>query len=408
MQNGEEPGETGGSMHEEWDVARLRAETAGCEHSIFFNNAGASLQPRPVVARVIEHLRLEEQIGGYEAADRVAAELDSLYGSVARLLHCSTEEIALQQNATQAWEMAFYAQRFAPGDRIVTAANEYASNYIAFLQVARRTGAEICVVDSDQNGEVDLEALAKLLDERVKLIALTHAPTNGGLVQPAERVGQLARREGIPFLLDACQSTGQMHLDVDALGCDMLCATGRKYLRGPRATGFLYVRKTMLERMEPPLLDMHAATWVTRDRFEIRSDARKFETFEASAATRLGLGVAIEYALALGLEKIERRVQSLAARMRQQLAQVRGVTVRDLGRIRSGIVTFTHEHHSAGEVLHWLKANGIAARTTERSSTRIDMEQRGLEELVRTSVHYYNTEQEIDRLCQVLNRIEQV
>jgi cysteine desulfurase/selenocysteine lyase len=242
-----------------WNIEQLRADTAGCEQTIFFNNAGASLQPRPVVARVIDHLRLEEQIGGYEAADRVTAELEGLYGTVARLLHCAADEIALQENATRGWEMAFYSLRFGAGDRIVTSANEYASNYIAFLQVAQRTGAEISVVESDQAGEVDLEAFRKLLDDRVKLIALTHLPTNGGLVQPAAQVGELARQAGIPFLLDATQSAGQIDLDVEALGCDMLCATGRKYLRGPRGTGFLYVRRSMLEQMEPPLLDLHAA-----------------------------------------------------------------------------------------------------------------------------------------------------
>ena len=392
-------------MQQDWDIVRLRAETAGCEQSTFFNNAGASLQPRAVVARVIEHLRLEERVGGYEAADLVSSELEGLYGSVARLLGCAPEEVALQENATRAWEMAFYSLRFTPGDRIVTAANEYASNYIAFLQVARRTGAEICVVESDQAGEVDLEALQGLLDDRVKLIALTHVPTNGGLVQPAARVGELARRAGIPFLLDACQSVGQMHMDVNVLGCDMLCATGRKYLRGPRGTGFLYVRSAMLAQMEPPLLDLRAATWVEKGKFEIRGDAKKFETWESAAAPRLGLGVAIEYALALGLERIERRVQYLAALLRERLAEVEGVTVWDLGRVRCGIVTFTYERHPAGAVMQWLQANGIAVRTIERSSTRIDMEQRGLDELVRASVHYYNTEAEVERLCAVLRAI---
>jgi cysteine desulfurase / selenocysteine lyase len=392
-------------MQQDWDIVRLRAETAGCEQSTFFNNAGASLPPRAVVARVIEHLRLEEQVGPYEAADLVAPELGRLYDSVARLLGCAAEEVALQENATRAWEMAFYSLQFAPGDRIVTAANEYASNYIAFLQVARRTGAEICVVESDQAGEVDLEALRGLLDDRVKLIALTHVPTNGGLVQPAARVGELARGAGIPFLLDACQSVGQMPIDVNVLGCDMLCATGRKYLRGPRGTGFLYVRSAMLAQMEPPLLDLHAATWVEKGKFEIRDDAKKFETWESAAALRLGLGVAIEYALALGLERIERRVQYLAALLRERLAEVEGVTVWDLGRVRCGIVTFTHERHPAGDVMQWLQANGIAVRTIVRSSTRIDMEQRGLDELVRASVHYYNTEAEVERLCAVLRAI---
>jgi selenocysteine lyase/cysteine desulfurase len=390
------------SMPGDPDIMRLRHETLGCERTIFFNNAGASLQPRSVVARVIEHLRLEEQVGGYEAADLVAPELEALYGSVARLLHCAPEEIALQENATRAWEMAFYSLPFASGDRIVTAANEYASNYIAMLQVVQRTRAEICVVESDPAGEVDLESLARLLDDRVKLIALTHVPTNGGLVQPAAQVGALARQAGIPFLLDACQSTGQMHLDVNALGCDMLCATGRKYLRGPRGTGFLYVRRAMMERMEPPLLDLRAATWVSADKFELRGDARKFETWEAAPAPRLGLGIAIEYALALGLDWIERRVQALAALLRERLADVKGVTVRDLGRLRCGIVTFTYDPHPAAEVVQWLQTNGIAVRTIEQSSTRIDMERRGLDELIRASVHYYNTEAELDRLCDVL------
>jgi cysteine desulfurase/selenocysteine lyase len=272
------------------------------------------------------------------------------------------------------------------------------------LQVAQRTGAEIHVVESDQAGEVDLEALGRLLDDRVKLIALTHVPTNGGLVQPAARVGELARQADIPYLLDATQSAGQMHLDVDALGCDMLSATGRKYLRGPRGTGFLYVRTGMLERLEPPSLDMHAATWVSRDEFEVRRDAKKFETWESSAAVRLGFGVAVEYALALGLENIERRVRALAAQLRERLEQINGVTVRDQGRIRCGIVTFTCEGHPANEVMQYLQSNGIAVRITERSATRIDMEKRGLEEMVRASVHYYNTESEIERLCEAVRK----
>jgi cysteine desulfurase / selenocysteine lyase len=385
-----------------WDIEQLRADTAGCEKTVFFNNAGASLQPRPVVARVIEHLRLEEQIGGYEAADRVTAELAAVYGSVARLLHCAADEIALQENATRGWEMAFYSLRFTAGDRIVTSANEYASNYIAFLQVAQRTGAEIHVVESDQAGEVDLEAMRKLLDDRVKLIALTHLPTNGGLVQPAAQVGELAKQAGIPFLLDATQSAGQIDLDVEALGCDMLCATGRKYLRGPRGTGFLYVRRSMLEQMDPPLLDLHAANWISQDKFAVRSDAKRFETWESAAATRLGLGVALEYALALGLKNIERRVQELGRLLRERLDKVNGVTVQDLGRVRSGIVTFTCEGHGAGEVMQGLKEKGIAVRVSDRAATLIDMERRGLEELVRASVHYYNTEEEIEQLCEAV------
>ena len=389
-------------MSEALDIDKLRADTAGCEQTIFFNNAGASLQPRPVVARVVEHLRLEEKIGGYEAADMVADELAGVYTSVARLLNCASEEIALQDSATRAWDSAFYSFQFGPGDRIVTAASEYASNYIAFLQMAERTGVEICVVDSDADGQVDIEAMRKLLDARVKLIALTHVPTNGGLVQPAADVGRLAREANIPFLLDACQSAGQINLDVEALGCDMLSATGRKYLRGPRGTGFLYVRRSMLERLQPPALDLRAADWVATNKFELRPDAKRFESWESSAAVRLGMRAAIDYALALGLSNIEQRVQSLAALLRERLSRISGVTVRDQGRVRSGIVTFTFEPYSVQDVMHRLKEKHIAVRTTDRFAARIDLERRGLTELIRASVHYYNTEAEIELLCEIL------
>jgi cysteine desulfurase / selenocysteine lyase len=387
------------------DIDRLRADTAGCEQSIFFNNAGASLQPRPVVARVTEHLRLEERIGGYEASDAVADELAGVYASLARLLNCAPEEVALQESATRAWDSAFYSFQFAPGDRILTAASEYASNYIAFLHVGERTGVEICVVDSDASGQLDIEAMRRLLDDRVKLIALTHMPTNGGLVQPAAEVGRLAREANVPFLLDACQSAGQINLDVEALGCDMLSATGRKFLRGPRGTGFLYVRTSLLPRLRPAVLDMRAADWVATNKFELRPDAKRFESWESSAALRLGMGAAVEYALALGLSNIERRVQSLAALLRRRLGEINGVTVHDQGRVLSGIVTFTLEPHSAQAVMGHLKRNHISVRITDRFAARLDLERRGLNELVRASVHYYNTEEEVDRFCKILTAL---
>jgi cysteine desulfurase/selenocysteine lyase len=220
------------------DIAHLRAETAGCNDRIFFNNAGASLQPRPVVERVIEHLRLEERIGAYEASDAMAPDLARVYISIATLLNAQPEEIALTESATRAWDMAFYSLSLKPGDRILTAENEYASNYIAFLQISRRSGSVVEVIPGDPDGAIDLERLEASLrrDDRARLIALTHVATNNGLVQPAAAVGQLAQRFGVPFLLDACQSAGQLPLDVNTIGCDMLSATGRKYLRGPRRT----------------------------------------------------------------------------------------------------------------------------------------------------------------------------
>jgi selenocysteine lyase/cysteine desulfurase len=384
------------------DVERVRAETAGCIERIHFNNAGCALPPDPVFQTVIDHLDLERRIGGYEAAEHAAGRIGHTYDALARLLNCAPDEIACVENATRAWDMAFYAFTFRRGDRILTGVSEYASNYIAFLQTARRSGVSIDVVPDDETGQLSLQALEEMIDDRVKLIAITHVGTQGGLVNPAAAVGRIARAHGIPYLLDACQSVGQMAIDVEVIGCDILSATGRKYLRGPRGTGFLYVRRALIETLEPPFLDLHAATWTGRNAFEIRPDAKRFETFETYVAGRIGLGVAADYARDLGLEAIGCRVRRLAAILRDSLSALPGMTVHDRGVELCGIVTFTKEGASATAIRRKLAAQRINVSVSFITAARLDLEARGLSELVRASVHYYNTEDEIASFCAAL------
>lgn len=387
------------------DVERARRETPGCEHTVYFNNAGAALMPQPVIDALTEHIRLESMIGGYEAEDQQHDAIARTYDATARLINASRDEIAIVENATRAWDMAFYSIPFAPGDRILTAQAEYASNYIAFLQMAQRRGVIVEAVPNDEHGQISVEALRDMIDERVRLIAMTHVPTNGGLVNPAAEVGALARAAGVLYLLDACQSVGQLPIDVAAIGCDMLSATGRKYLRGPRGIGFLYVRRAVLDRLEPPFLDLHAATWVAPDRYEVRPDARRFENWESNVAAKIGLGVAVEYALGWGIDAIRERVAALADRLRQRLAEIPGVRVRDLGVVRSGAVTFTLDGHDPAAICAALAERGIRALPTRRSSTLLDMQARGIDAMVRASVHYYNTDDEIERCCAALAAI---
>jgi cysteine desulfurase/selenocysteine lyase len=384
------------------DVQRARRETPGCENVLHFNNAGAALMPQPVLHATIGHLQLEALVGGYEAAAQAYEAVEHVYDAAATLVGCHRDEIAIVENATRAWDMAFYAVPLGPGDRILTAMAEYASNYIAFLQVVRKTGAVVEVIPNDASGQVSIDALRHAIDDRVKLIAITHVPTNGGLVNPAAAVGQVAREAGVMYLLDACQSIGQLPIDVEAIGCDMLSATGRKYLRGPRGTGFLYVRRQILSRLEPPFLDLHAAQWVADDRFEIRPDARRFENWETYYAGKIGLGVAIDYALQWGIEAIWARIKRLADELRQQLSAIAGVTVRDEGVERCGIVSFTVTGSDADAVQRRLAKAHINVSVSRISSTRLDMEARDLPDLVRASVHYYNTDEEIERFCALL------
>jgi len=387
------------------DVDAVRADTPGTDHVLHFNNAGASLPPRPVLDAQVGHLEREATIGGYEAEAEAAERLQRTYDAVARMLGCTADEVAIVENATRAWDMAFYGMPFEAGDRILTSRAAYASNHIACLQVAERTGAVVEVVPSNEYGEIDVDALRAAMDDRVALIALTHVPTNGGLVNPAAAVGTIAQDAGVPFLLDACQSAGQMPLPVDELGCTMLSATGRKYLRGPRGTGFLYVQRDWIERLTPPMLDLHSATWTGPDAYEVQPDARRFETYEGHVAGKVGLGVAVDYALDLGLAPIADRTQRLASTLRDRLTTVFGVTVHDQGRRRCGLVTFHAEQKEARTVQATLREHDVNVSVSTPNSTRLDAEARNLPALVRSSVHYYNTEAEIDRFVSALRAV---
>lgn len=387
------------------DVAQARADTPGCAHVLHFNNAGASLMPQPVLDAQVAHLVQEAEAGGYEAEAAARRAIADTYDAVAELLNASPDEIALTENATRAWDMAFYGMTFREGDRIITDVASYASSYIAMLQVERKTGARVVVVPDDADGQLDPAKLEALIDDRTALIAVTHVPTNGGLVNPAAAAGAVARRHGVPYLLDACQSAGHVPLDVEAIGCDMLAATGRKYLRGPRGTGFLYVRRDFMERLEPPMPDLLGAEWTAPDTYELRPDARRFETWESHVAGRVGLGVAVRYALRVGVGAIFERVAGLADGLRERLADLPGVIVHDKGAVRCGIVTFSHTRKPARNVKLALLRRRMNVSLSVRSGTLLDAMQRDLPEMVRASVHYYNTEEEVDRFVDAVREV---
>lgn len=391
------------------DIDAIRRETPGCASGrAHFLHCGASLPSHQVIDTMTTHLALEAEVGGYEAERRAAPRTEATYAALARLLSARAEEIAIAENATAAWNQAFWsvAWTLTPGDRIATCRADYASNAISLMQARKRIGVEIDVIRDDAHGQLDVADLAERLEGgRVKLVALTHVPTGSGLVNPAEEVGRLTRARDVPFLLDACQSAGQLPLDVDALGCDFLSATGRKYLRGPRGVGFLYARTATTARFEPAVLDLRGATWTAPDRYEVRADARRFENWENHVAGVLGLGVAVDLALELGVDAIEARVTQLADALRERLARLPHVTVRDPGLRRCGIVSFTHDEHPPDAVVAALAAREIEVGTSTIVSTRHWMESEQLDAVVRAGVHYLNTEEELDRLIRAVGEL---
>lgn len=387
------------------EIERLRRETPGCQNVLHFNNAGAALTPLSVVNAVKEHLDLESTLGGYEAANISLNKSEKMYDAAAKLIHCDREEIAFLENATRAWDMAFYSLKFKKGDRILTTMSEYGSNYLAFLHMSKHTGAIIDVISNDAYGQLDIEDLKNRINNKVKLIAITHVPTQGGLINPAAEVGKIAKKYNIPYLLDTTQSIGQMPIDVNEIGCDFLCATGRKYLRGPRGTGFLYARKQIIEQCDPPFIDVHSAKWIGDNDYSLASGAKRFETWEQNIAAKIGLGVAIEYAIELGLSTTWQRIQHLSHHLRQQLADIPNVELHDMGKNKCGIITFSFKNKSNQDIQKYLANMKINVSLSLQEYARLDMAHRNLSSLVRASIHYYNTEDEVEMFCNAIHAL---
>ena len=387
------------------DLERARADTPGCRDRVFLDSAGSSLPPTVALEAVVGHLRREAEVGGYVAEEERAADLAGVRTSLARLLGCAAEDVALVDSATRAWTQLFYAVPLAAGDRILLSRAEYASNAIAALQRGRQHDARVEVVPADPSGELDLDALERMLDERVRIVSLVHVPTNGGLVNQVAEATELVHRAGGLVLLDACQSVGQLAVDVRRLGVDALAGTGRKWLRGPRGTGFLYVRPELARDLEPPILDLHSATWTADDRYELAAGATRFELWESDVAAQLGLGVAVDYLLALGIDEVEAAVRARAELLRSLLRELDGVTVADLGRRPSGIVTFSVEGVPAAAARGALAARRITVSMSDRSSTLLDMTDRGLDALVRASPHYFVSEEQLEEAAAAVSAL---
>jgi len=384
------------------DIKQLRSDTPGTQNVIHLNNAGASLMPKQVSEATVTYLYEESHFGGYETAQKCGEEINQVYHNIADFINVGSQEIAIQENATMAWNMAFYAIPFEDGDRILTSVSEYASNYIAYLKLQQEIDITIDVIPNTESGQTSVAALFDMIDDRVKLISITHMPTNSGLVNPVEEIGGIANQHSCYYLVDACQSVGQYPVDVKKIGCDMLSATGRKYLRGPPGTGFLYVDDNILSELTPPFLDLHSAEWTAEDEYSIHNDARRFENWETNYAGLMGLSKAVSYANELGIHNIWQRIQMLADHLREKLSNIDGVTVQDIGNVQGGIVTFTMDEMSAQQILDKLSGHNINVSISGKSSTLLDMNRRNLAEVVRASVHYYNTKEEITEFTEVL------
>ena len=386
------------------DLETVRAETPGCDNILHFNNAGCALSPHPVIDSVISHLQLEQRIGGYEAASQAEKEVANFYTQLAQLLNCESSEIAFMESATRAWQSALLSLDLKVGDEIITAGNEYVGNYLSLLALARHRGIRLQTLALGADGLIKAEELENQLSTKTRAIVVTHIASQRGDIQDIKAIAEIARSEGICLLVDACQSVGQLPLDLQEIKCDFLCGTGRKYLRGPRGTGFLFARNQSTASFTPPVLDLQSASWDAAESFTVKKSAGRFESFERNLAGQIGLGRAAEYANALGMTHIAARIQSLAEKLVTGLQGLQGVQVHELNEPRSGIVTFSKTGTAAAALQRHLHQQGINTSTSKKNNARLDLDRETQGDVIRASLHYYNTSSEIERFIQVIDR----
>ncbi|SMP28262.1 aminotransferase class V-fold PLP-dependent enzyme [Chryseobacterium profundimaris] len=388
------------------NIDTIRQETRGLsDGKIFLNNAGSSLMPSIVVDSMIDYLELEEQLGGYEVAAKNAEVLEEFYDETARLINAKPSHIAFATSATEAYAKALSSIVFKEGDVIITTADDYISNQITFISLQKKLKVNIIRTKNLPDNELDIEDLENLIKKHnPKLIAVTHIPTNSGLIQNVEAVGKLCRQYDILYLVDACQSVGQLPVDVKKIGCDFLSATGRKFMRGPRGTGFLYVSDKILEQdYAPLLLDMRGADWTEFNDYELFKTAKRFESWEMSYASLMGFTHALQYANNIGLHAIEHYNKGLSERLRENLKN-NGFNVWDWGKNLSSIVTFSDPDGDLGRIQNILKENNIFFSVTQKNSALIDFTRKNINGIVRLSPHYFNTVDEIDTVSDVLKK----
>ena len=388
-------------------VAAWRADTPGCAHRNHLNNAGAALMPRSVIDAITGHVRLEAEIGGYEAADLRAEEIGRGYEHFAELVGAQAKNIAVVANATAGFVQALSSFDFSPGDVIVTTRCDYTSNQIQYLALSARLGVEIAHADDLPEGGVDPDSVRAIVRERhPRLVAVSWIPTNSGLVQDVESVGLVCEEAGVPYVVDACQAVGQIPIDVARLRCDYLSATARKFMRGPRGIGFMFASDHALERGDHPLfVDMRGAQWVIARAYEVAPTARRYEDWEFPYALVLGQAAAARYTLDVGVETARSRAWGLAARLRTALGDIPGVRVLDRGVTRCAIVTMTVHGRHADSIVRALKERRINTVSSLREFGIYDFDAKGIETAVRLSPHYYNTDAEVDEAVEAVRSI---
>ncbi len=390
-----------------FNIQDIRNDILNYNSKLFFNSASSSLPPKSVVEVITEYLVEEQQVGGYTIEDDRANAIANFYIQAAKLLNCKPQNIAFAYNATDAFSKALLSIDFEKGDVIITSDDDYVSNHFQFIALQKRIGVKVIRIKTLENGDLDISHFKEVVvTKQPKLVAVTHVPTNSGLVQDVTSIGRICANYNILFLLDACQSVGQLVVDVQDIQCDFLVVTGRKWLRGPRGTGILYVSDRVLNAgMYPFSIDGNGGIWYKANDFKIIETAQRFELFESSKALVVGFAEALHYLNAIGIERISERNKQLITALRTNLNAIKGVNLYDRGSVTSSILTFRKEGKSLEDIQNALKAHSIFHSVSSKPWGVIDFNKKGVDWVIRLSPHYFNTIKEIDRVSEIIESI---
>jgi selenocysteine lyase/cysteine desulfurase len=389
------------------NIEKIRNDISNYGNKLFLNSAGSSLMTKSVVKKIEHYLHEEENYGGYKVAELMQKDISHFYHQAAELIGANTKNIAFTHDATDAYSKALSSIDFKSGDIIITTDDDYASNHIQFISLQKRFDIKTIKIKTLDNGDLDIPHFQELVTKyNPKLVAVTHVPTNSGLIQNVEAIGKYCNEQEVLFLLDACQSVGQLNVDVKEIKCDFLTTTGRKFLRGPRGTGFLYVSDRVIKNGYSPLfIDGWGATWTKENQFKVLQTAKRFETWETPYALVVGFGEALRYANEIGMVNIQSYNEKLMRHLRENLKSLSNVSVFDNGSKTCNILTFRKEGKSLEEIKHVLDSNNVFFSESQKEWGVIDFDKKGIEWAIRLSPHYFNTVKEMDLVSEIIESI---
>jgi cysteine desulfurase / selenocysteine lyase len=376
----------------------------------YLNNAGAGIMSTKTYEVIINYLKLEREIGAYHAAAKSKTLSDNFYINAAKLINAnSPSEIAYMDSASRGWNMIVYGTPLKKGDTILTLSSEFGTNLITLFNYAKLNDFKVCVIKCDINGSFLIEEIENKLKEGAKLIAISHAVAHGSIINPVEEIGKLAKKYGAYYIVDGCQTVGQIKVDVQSIQCDAYMTTGRKWLCGPRGTGFLYVKSS--SQMRTTQLDLASADLIFDDnlnliRIEVRNDAKQFELWEKSFANLLGLSSAIEECLESKIEVISVKIQELSNKLRFAASSNENIKLIGKTISLSGILGFYLDDYSKESyVQNEFDKFDLRISTMSDWDCPMHFPKNGANKIFRLSPHFYTDNDTIEKACEIISKI---